>query len=126
MEQRFNKEDELMKKILKEAGSKQPSADFRKNIMMKIQAQQQPISPYESLISKTGWIAISGVFVLSILGLVMLNMNEPFSIFNGFEIPTIQIKIPQLNLSQFMLYGIASLSLFFLEIPFLKRWLEKH
>lgn len=126
MEQRFNKEDELMKKILKEAGSKQPSADFRNNIMMKIQAQQQPISPYESLISKTGWIAISAIFVLSILGLVMLNMNEPFSIFNGFKIPTIQFKIPQLNLSQYMLYGIASLSLFFLEIPFLKRWLEKH
>ncbi len=126
MEQRSNRKDELMQKILKEAGTKKPSADFRKNVMLSIQAQLQPISPYKPLISKNGWIIISAIFILSILGLVIINMEKPLTLISGLEFPTINFTIPKLNLSQWMLYGFASLSLFLIEIPFLKRWLERH
>ena len=124
MEKQFNREDELMKKLLNEAGTEKPSADFKSRIMKTVEARNTEIKPYEPLISKTGWTSIVVISVLSLTGLSFLYAD--ISLFNdlSFEFPHL-INLPEIDLSRTMQYAIAFVALFFLQVPFLKRFLDR-
>lgn len=124
MEKQFNREDRLMKKLLNEAGTEKPSIDFKSRIMMKIEARNAEIKPYEPLISRPVWIVLGGTFVASILALYFINTDLSFKYDLNFDLLN-ALKIPSINLSKTMQLGIAFVALFLLEVPFLKRFLDR-
>lgn len=124
MEKQFSREDRLMKKLLNEAVTENPSADFKKQIMMKVEARNASIKPYEPLISKAVWMALGGVLIASVLALYFINTDVSFSYDLKFNFLK-AIEIPSMNLSRTMQIAIAFVALFFLEVPFLKRFLDR-
>jgi len=124
MEKQFNREDELIKKLLNEAGTEKPSADFKSRIMQKVEARNAEIKPYEPLISKTGWTSIVVISLLSLSGLSFLYAD--ISLFNNIKFEFLHLmSMPEINLSTTMQYAIAFVALFFLQVPFLKKFLDK-
>lgn len=124
MEERYNREDELMKSLLKEAGTEKPSSDFKSNIMMRLESRKTELSPYEPLISKSVWIILGGGMIASILALYLINTEYFFDYNLDFEFLS-SVKLPSIDLSRTMQIAIAFVALFFLEVPFLKRFLDR-
>lgn len=122
MDKQFNREDRLMRKLLNEA-KEEPSVDFKIQIMKKVALRNAKIRPYEPLISKSGWIRIAAVIITFITGVTYLNSGISIPGLN-FGIPDL-VNIPEIKLSRTMLYAIAFVALFFLQIPFLKRFLDR-
>ncbi|MCH4821609.1 hypothetical protein ML462_00350 [Gramella lutea] len=125
MEERYNREDELMKSLLKEAGTEKPSSDFKSKIMLKVESRNTEISPYKPLISKPVWILIGGGVVASILALYLINTDYFFEYDLNFGVLS-SIELPRIDLSRTMQIAIAFVALFFLEVPFLKRLMERN
>ena len=113
-----------MKNLLNEAGVEKPSADFKSRIMMTLEAKNTSIKPYEPLISKSVWLALGGLLITSILALYFINTGVSFSYDINFSFLR-AIEIPSINLSRTMQIAIAFVALFFLEVPFLKRFLDR-
>lgn len=124
MEERYNREDELMKSLLKEAGTEKPSSDFKSNIMMRLESRKTELSPYEPLISKSVWMMLGGGMIASILALYLINTEYFFDYNLDFEYLS-SVKLPSIDLSRTMQIAIAFVALFFLEVPFLKRFLDR-
>lgn len=124
MEERYNREDELMKSLLKEAGTEKPSSDFKSNIMMRLESRKTELSPYEPLISKSVWMMLGGGMIASILALYLINTEYFFDYNLDFEFLS-SVKLPSIDLSRTMQIAIAFVALFFLEVPFLKRFLDR-
>lgn len=124
MEERYNREDELMKSLLKEAGTEKPSSDFKSNIMMRLESRKTELSPYEPLISKPVWMMLGGGMIASILALYLINTEYFFDYNLDFEFLS-SVKLPSIDLSRTMQIAIAFVALFFLEVPFLKRFLDR-
>ncbi|MBT8296504.1 MAG: hypothetical protein KJO51_08810 [Gramella sp.] len=124
MEKQFNREDRLMKKLLNEAGTETPSADFKSRIMRTVKHRNAEIKPYKPLISRSGWLCIAVISTITFTGLYSLYSDISFSSYLNFKFPDL-IDIPKLDLSRTMQYAIAFVALFFLQIPFLKRFLDR-
>ena len=124
MEKQFNKEDRLMKRLLNEAGTEKPSADFKNRIMMKVEARNTVIKPYEPLITRSGWWTIAAIVAVVMTGLFSLHSDISFTGYLDFEFPHL-FDVPKINLSRTMQYAIAFVALFFLQIPFLKRFMDR-
>lgn len=121
MEKQFSKEEVLMKKWMQEAGLEQPSSKFTMDLLKTIEIRNKPLPVYEPLISKNAWILIGlfGVCFIGAMSLVVSDINWwQINMLTDFEMPSIQ-------LSSMMVYAIALVSLFVLEIPFLNKLLEK-
>lgn len=126
MEEPYNKQDEIIKKLLQEAPLEKPSLDFSKNVMQQIEKQKASLS-YRPLISKTAWGAIAALFILGLLWVYfnptsniydvgLISFTEKLNIKNPFE---------AFAFSKTTLYAIGFMALFLVQIPFLKRILEK-
>lgn len=124
MEKQFNREDELMKKLLNEAGTEIPSADFRNRIMSVVESRKASIKPYQPLIPKFVWYMVAACLLAAVSGLYMMYADVSFSWSNNFRMPKF-MEMPNIRLSQTMHYAIAFIALFFLEIPFLKRFMDR-
>ena len=125
MEERYNREDELMRRLLNEAGTEKPSRDFKSQLMMRIESRNAEIKPYKPLISGTVWVVLGGVFLLSMLGLYFINSGISLPFEFTYKIPDL-FEIPKLELSKNMQYAVAFIALFFLQIPILKRLMERN
>ncbi len=129
MEKQSNNIDKITKNIIKDAGLHLPSSSFLTNVMEAIETQSisQPVV-YKPLISKAIWILL---FTLTIVALVLLFIFPVFSetsLFSQLTIPeefNFEFNLPEMNLSKTTIYGIGFLALFLIQIPFLKRQLEK-
>ncbi len=128
MEKQSNNIDRITKKIIKDAGLEQPSSDFFSNVMEAIESQSvSPSIVYQPLISKKVWMAL---FALTAAVLVLLFIFPVFSetsLINPITIPEqfkFEFNFPEMHLSKTTIYGIGFLSLFLLQIPFLKRQLN--
>ena len=130
MEKESKNIDKITRSIIKDGGLHKPSANFFTNVMEAIEAQSvSPSVAYKPLISKTNWTLL---FIFTAIVLVLLFIFPVFSettIFSQLTIPegfNFEINLPQIKLSKTTLYGIGFLSLFLIQIPILKRQLEKY
>lgn len=123
MEKQFNREEELMKKLLNEAGTESPSADFKNRLMMAIENRKAVIT-YKPLIPKFVWYIVAASLVLAVVTLYMMYADVSLSWSFDFRIPQF-IELPSIRLSETMQYAIAFVALFFLQIPFLKRMVDR-
>ncbi|QNJ96739.1 hypothetical protein [Constantimarinum furrinae] len=122
MEKQFDKDDAALKRIIKTAGREQPSVNFVNDVMQRIAMEKEPAFVYKPLFSKQAWVVVAALFVFAIGTLYF----SPLNIFNAdqfdFAMPSLQFDLPQIQLSNTFLYGIAFLSLFLIQIPFLKKF----
>mgnify|MGYP003133791662 CR=1 FL=1 len=127
MEAPFNKQDEIIKKLLQEAPLEKPSLDFSKKVMQQIEKQKASQS-YRPLISKTAWGAIAAIFMLGLLWVYFNPASNMYDVGNLTFTEKLNIKYPfeGLTLSKTTAYAIGVMALFLLQIPFLKRILEKN
>ncbi|MUP44194.1 hypothetical protein E0K83_00355 [Gramella sp. BOM4] len=124
MEKQFNREEEMMKKLLNDAGIKAPSADFKNRIMGIVEQRNVAISPYKPLIPKFVWFILAGCILSAVIGLYLMSANVSWNWSLDFRVPEF-IEIPSIRLSETMQYAIAFIALFFLQIPFMKRFLDR-
>ena len=127
MEKPFNEKNDKLKHWMQELPLESPSSDFTSKVMGRIHAKSV-VTEYRPLISKTAWIIIGLLFLGALIWLYLnpsSNMlpQEQLSILDG-----VQFKNPfeALQLSRTTIYAIAFLALFMVQIPFLKRVVEKH
>jgi len=108
---------------MQEAGLERPSANFTNHVMDAIQARAQASKSYQPLISKRGWGVIAALAVITLFAVYVLPMGE-LNYLNGLDfskVPTIENPFKNVHVSNTMLYGIAFMGLFLVQIPFLKR-----
>ncbi|MCB0457809.1 MAG: hypothetical protein R2776_04860 [Flavobacteriaceae bacterium] len=127
MEELFNKQDAVLKKLLKEIPLEKPSLDFSKKVMLTIEKQKVG-KTYRPLISKRVLLGIGAIFILS---LVWLYFNPSSSMYSEEALSLsekLNFKMPfnPITLSKTAIYAIGFMALFFLQIPFLKRIIEKN
>ncbi len=122
MEKHSNREEQLIKKLLSEAGTEKPSADFKTKIMNAVERKSAPMPEYRPLIPQFVWFVVLGIIIMAIAGLYYLNSDVSIDLSANIDIP--KFSIPELHFSKTMQYAIAFVSLFFLQVPFLKKFLD--
>lgn len=126
MEEQFNNEEELVKKVIKGLPLERPSSDFTQKVMQQV-LKKAASNVYRPLISRKAWWIIVAMFVTGTLwlyfnpGTSMINL-EAISLENKF---TFKNPLENLQLSRTTIYAIGFMALFLLQIPFLKRMMEK-
>ena len=128
MEKQPENIDRITKKIIKDAGLHQPSKDFFSNVMEAIESQSTSASiVYKPLISKTTWMLIFAIAAVVLVLLFVFPVFSETSLINPITIPEqfkFNFTLPEMKLSKTTIYGVGFLSLFLLQIPFLKRQLN--
>ena len=128
MEKQPENIDRITKKIIKDAGLHQPSKDFFSNVMEAIESQSTSASiVYKPLISKTTWMLIFAIATVVLVLLFVFPIFSETSLINPITIPEqfkFNFTLPEMKLSKTTIYGVGFLSLFLLQIPFLKRQLN--
>ena len=125
MEEQFKKQDQILKKLIVEAGSESPSPDFKSKIMDAIQEKAEAKVVYKPLISGKIWIGVAAVFIAVVVIAVLFPSTGILSSFN-IEMPIIEtgFSLPKPEFSKTFVYGMIFLSLFLFQIPFLKKFAE--
>ena len=125
MEEQFKKQDDILKKLLKESPLESPSVDFSKKVMQQIERKQE-VKVYRPLISKTAWTAIAAVFLLS---LVWIYYNPSSTVSSTTlalqERVSFENPLKGFTLSKTTIYAVGFMALFLFQIPFLKRITER-
>jgi len=127
MEKPSKKIDSYTESLIKEAGLQQPSTDFFTNVMNAIEAEKapQPIV-YQSLISKQAWMVLLVASVMVISFLLMFPSSSEYTLnLPNLHFEKLSFHLPELHFSKITIYGIGFLGLFLIQIPFLKRQLNK-
>ena len=136
MDKQSNKIDKLTHKLINEAGLENPSAEFFINVMDKIEAQKvsQPIV-FEPLISKKIWMLIISFTIVALVLLSVYPIFTETSLYQlpslskfAFQLPEVQlpeVQLPEIHFSKITVYGIGFLSLFLIQIPFLKKQIDQ-
>lgn len=127
MEKQSEHFDDLTRKLVKEGGMHSPSPDFLENVMQKIRPQDDTSRVYRPLISSKGWmicvlVALASFALLYWFPSSEVNWGEKLSIANYVDV---QSPFKGLEISKTFIYGIGFMSLFLLQIPFLKNYLQK-
>ena len=126
MDKQSNKIDELAHQLINEAGLENPSADFFSNVMDKIEVKSvsQPIV-YQPLISVKMWLLLISITIVSIVLLMYFPIINSSSFFQLPSFNYLSFKLPEIHLSKTTIYGIGFLSLFLIQIPFLKKQIDQ-
>jgi len=126
MEEQFNERDLFTEKLIKEAGLEKPSLHFVSDVMSAIKAKENVIA-YEPLISRKVWWILAALSILVTALIYFYPMASTMSLdsLNLMERISLDVSIPEVHLSRITGYALGFLSLFLLEIPFLKRLIIK-
>ncbi|MAM27921.1 MAG: hypothetical protein CMC13_02770 [Flavobacteriaceae bacterium] len=125
MEKPYKKDEQTFRELMQMGGTEKPSKNFASKVMLAIQAEKEPVKA-TPLVSLKGWIVLVFIFVASSAllyyfpienALFSKNMTQSFSNFNEM--------MSSLKMSKGMWYACLFLSLFLVQLPFLKRFLDK-
>jgi RNA polymerase sigma-70 factor (ECF subfamily) len=127
MEKTTKEVEKSVFKLVKEAGVSIPSADFLANVMTAVASQSTVQKNYQPLISNKVWFGIAASLVICI---VLLNVFTTTSTgyldqFSFTDKLSFNVNLPEIKVSKTMMYGIGFLSLFLLQIPFIKYYHNK-
>lgn len=125
MEEPFKNSKNLTKEWIQEAGLEQPSTGFQMKILERIESKSllQKTTP---LLNAKGWFVCGFVFVASVVLLYVYPL-EMLS-FKGDKFSAFFKKMGNLkaiSISTTTQYAFLFLALFYIQIPFLKHYLEK-
>jgi hypothetical protein len=128
MEKSSKKLDRITRQIIKMGGLHQPSTDFMENVMESVSKIESEKFCYTPLISKKVWIILL-LLILALTTYLFLFTNVDFALLENMllfeKIAAFDLSLPEIKLSREMIYGIGFLGLFLLQIPLLKRQLDR-
>jgi len=115
--------EKLTQKWVKEAGIEQPSLDFVQKVMDAVDVSASKSKAYRPLISGRGWSLVAILFITSLVAVYLLPLGESgyLKSIDWSNLPSIQNPFEAIKVSKPMLYAIGFLTLFLVQIPFLKR-----
>ncbi|MCH9661810.1 MAG: hypothetical protein K0U54_12975 [Bacteroidetes bacterium] len=127
MDTQHKKEEDLIKGLVQEAGLEKPSVDFLESVMKSIEVKSSATITYKPLVSNKGWWLIAAIFMISMVWLYLYPMAGASSLESILRPKVSEISNPfeGIQISKTMLYGIGCLALFLVQLPFLKRMINK-
>jgi hypothetical protein len=126
MDKQSKKIDKLAHQLINEAGLENPSSDFFSKVMDKIEAKKvSQLIVFQPLISKKAWLLIISFTIVVITLLTIYPIIDEFSLFQLPSLSHLSFKFPEIHLSKTAIYGIGFLSLFLIQIPFLKKQIDQ-
>ena len=123
MEEQFKKEDRILKKLISEVGTEKPGPNFNSKLMEQIEQRASERIQYQPLISKKGWVLLGLMFVIPALLYFVLPLELGHREF-GLPWKDFGQLVPEFRFSKVFMYGTIFLTLFFLQIPLLKKFVE--
>lgn len=120
--------EDLLKKMIKDAGLSKPSSNFAQSVLASIQTNRKAQTIYSPLLSKKVWIVLLVIIIIGLIGIYFLpftddqSLMEKAGLSNSFDLP---LSLPDFKISRTLTYAIGFMALFLIQIPFLKRFLEK-
>ncbi|PKA82158.1 hypothetical protein ATE92_0283 [Ulvibacter sp. MAR_2010_11] len=125
MDKPSEKIESFTRKLVKEAGVSKPSIDFKSRVMEAVIQQSQIQKVYQPLLSKQ----VLGLFVVVIVvGVAVLYFMtfENSTLLERLDLGrNLNISIPEMKTSKMLTYAVGCFALFLVQIPFLKKYLEK-
>lgn len=128
MDEPFKHSEDLLKKMIKDAGLSKPSSNFAQSVLASVQANSRPQPIYRPLLSKKVWIILLAIILIAFIGIYYLpfsneqSLLEKAGLTNSFDF---RLSLPDFRISRTLTYAIGFMALFLIQIPFLKRYLEK-
>ena len=127
MEKTFKNIEDSLYSLGKNAGSEQPSPNFLANVMNAVISKSVVQKNYQPLISKKVWFTLVAAIVI---GIVLLNVFPSdsagyLSQYSFADKLSFNINLPEFKASKTMVYAVGFLSLFLLQIPFIKYYHNK-
>ncbi|QIE60596.1 hypothetical protein G5B37_13790 [Rasiella rasia] len=125
MEQPFKNEEDIIRTLVQESRLESPSANFSKSIMEKIEVNTT-VTAVRPLLSTSGWVAFVA-FLIAGSVLLYLYPIDKVSLADRLvdTLHTYKTSTPSLHVSRGAQYAFLFLALFLIQIPFLKRFLDK-
>lgn len=126
MEEQFRNIDKKTQELIKEAGTYKPSADFLSNVISVVELKAKK-ETYQPLISKTAWFIICALLLAWMIVFYMYPSSYS-SVFKSFDLTSklsFDNPFSGYEISNTLIYGLGFLGLFLVQIPFLKRYMEK-
>lgn len=123
MENTHDNLEQITNEWVEDAGLEQPSANFVRNVMDVIDAKATSKVVYRPLISVKAWMWVAALLIGSIALIYFLpeGQNRLFEGLDTASLPTINRPFSGVEISKNMVYAIAFLALFLVQIPFLKK-----
>jgi hypothetical protein len=115
--------EKLTQGWVQEAGIEQPPLDFVQKVMDAVDASAKKSKVYRPLISRRGWSLVAVLFGASLVIGYLIPLGE-FAQLDSIDfsnLPSIQNPFEDMKVSKPMLYAVGFLTLFLVQIPFLKR-----
>ncbi|MEZ4875117.1 MAG: hypothetical protein R2793_06640 [Flavobacteriaceae bacterium] len=127
MEELSNKQDEILKRMVKELPLEQPSPGFSAKVLQQLEVKSA-LKRYRPLIPRRVLVLCGILFSLALVWVYWNPENRFFTTNPTTVLERLDIKNPlaSLHVSKTTLYAFAFMALFLVQIPFLKRMLEKH
>jgi hypothetical protein len=125
MEEQFKKEDEIIRKLVSDAGLEEPSPDFKSKLMLAIEEKAASKLQYKPLITLKAWIGVALAFA-AVIVIAYIFPSSGWSTRLGLDSIThgTNLSLPEFEISKTFVYGIMFLSLFLFQIPLLKKFVE--
>jgi len=128
MEKSSKKIDKITQEIIRSGGLHKPSDHFMENVMEVVSTLESEKISYSPLISKKIWTILSLTF-MAIIAYVLLFSNADYAFLENLvlfdKMAAFDLSLPEMKLSKEIIYGIGFLGLFLLQIPLLKRQLDR-
>ena len=124
MDKQSKREEDLLKKLVTDAGLDKPAEGFSADVMDKILNSTEAKIRYTPLISKKVWWLLAVAFGTLLIFLYM-NPSSSGSFFTlDLSSEGVKFSLPEFNFSRTLIYGTLFLSLFIFQVPLLKKYFE--
>ena len=127
MERQYKNIDKVTQNLIKDAGLQKPSHDFTSRVMEVVNAGVAQ-KVYQPLISKRAWFVLVAVFVGSLLWISYSSTGLDLTFIDKLDLSnklTVKNPFEGIEIPRSVIYSVGFMSLFLLQIPFLKRLIEQ-
>jgi len=123
----FSTMDKFTKKWIQDGGLETPAPNFSDTIMKAISSSKKPVVVYSPLVNTKGWLFIAAMLI-GVGVFLYFNPSDSNKWIDEIAIHnhmSFDLTFKSIQISKTMMYALGFLSLFFIQLPFLKRFVEK-